>query len=387
MKNFLLAVAAAIMFHSGCCQTNSLTNPITIKQKFVGVDGHNMHYQFAGTGNPVVVFESGVTDGGSSWTPVFSEVARFTKAVSYDRMGLGSSDTTSAPRSFKQIAIELHSLLHNAQISPPYILVGHSMAGPMIRAFAHLYKDEIAGMVFIDCMTEYDIDGFPKDSIQKFVPPESTGKLTPQQAELNLLRQEVLSGFSELHSFGTLPEVPIHVFVGQKKIFPAVVNNRIEWYRQLVSNQNQTSLTVLPLSSHYIHRDYPGLVVSTLRQMIFPNAETELQKILQEKGVDSTIVRYKKMKTSYPHELVAEGLLNKLGYDALTRGDSVDAIKLFRLNVVMYPNSFNTYDSLAEALMKSGNVTDAIKNYKKSLQLNPENINARRMLQKIGTVK
>lgn len=314
MKNFLLAFVAAITFHSGGSQIKSFSNTIVIKQKFVEVDGHHMHYQLAGNGRVTVVFEAGATDGLSSWTPVFSEVARFAKAVSYDRMGLGSSDTATSSRSFKKIAMELHGLLQNAKISPPYILVGHSMAGPIIRAFAHLYKDEIAGMVFIDCMTEYDIEGLPEDSLQKFVPPEALGKLTPQQAELNLLRKEVLSGFSELRSLGPLPEVPIHVLVGQKKIFPVVVNNRIEWYKQSVSNQNQTSLTVLPLSSHYIHRDYPGVIVSAIKQIAYPNAETELQKVLQEKGVDSAIARYKKMKSIYPSELMAEGLLNKLGY-------------------------------------------------------------------------
>jgi hypothetical protein len=157
MKNFQLAVVCAFFFTTDTFSQTVALNQELIQQKFSVVDGHRMHYQVAGNGSPTVVFESGVTDDAQSWSPVFTEVARFTRTVSYDRLGLGSSDTATTPRSFKQIATDLHSLLHNAQISPPYILVGHSMAGPTIRAFAYLYKEEIAGMVFIDCMTEYDI--------------------------------------------------------------------------------------------------------------------------------------------------------------------------------------------------------------------------------------
>jgi len=112
-----------------------------------------------------------------------------------------------------------------------------------------------------------------------------------------------------------------------------------------------------------------------------------LQKILKQKGVDSTIAQYKKMKTIYSPGLITEGLLNKLGYVELNQGDFQGAIKLFLLNVEMYPNSFNTYDSLAEAYMKNGNIQAAIKNYKRSLQLNPANKNAIRTLQNIETMK
>jgi len=357
-------------------------------EKYVDVDGHKMHCQVAGVGSPTVVFEGGVTDNSNSWNPLFADVAKFTRAVSYDRMGLGASDTTSTPRSFKQIASELHSLLHNANVLPPYILVGHSMGGGIIRAFAHLYKTEIAGMVFIDCMTEYDIKGMPKDSLEKNLPPESVSRrATPQESELYLLRTEVFAGFPEMRSFDVLPDVPVDVFVGQKNTYPLVVNNRIEWYQKSISNQMQSTLTILPAASHYVHRDYPGLIVWAILKMVFPNPDIELERVLQNKGVDSCIARYKKMKAVYPAELIGEGTLNKLGYIAMGRGDFQGAVKLFELNVAMYPYSFNTYDSLGEAYASTHNKKEAIKNYNKSLELNDANKNAAEMLAKLKTMK
>ena len=364
--------------------SQKIKTPAVISNKYVLVDGHKMHFQVAGVGSPTVVFEGGVTDNLNSWNPVFTEVVKFARAVRYDRMGLGASDTTTAPRSFKQIATELHTLLQNAKLYPPYILVGHSMGGPLIRAFTHMYKNEVAGMVFIDCMTEFDIIGMPNDSVEKNLPPELFARrATPQEAELYLLRTEVLSGFPEIRSFDPLPNIPVHVFIGQKNIYPDVANNRMEWYLKSVSNQNISSLTVLPVSSHYIHRDYPGLIVSAIHQMMFRNPDTELKKILQEKGVDSCLAHYKRMKAIYPGGYITEGTLNKLGYDLVRQKDSSGAIKLFLLNTIMYPNSFNVFDSLGEAYMNAGNKNEAIKNYNRSLELNPANNNAQTMLKKL----
>ena len=384
MKKLLIFFLAISFFSTFRLYSQKTKTPGVIFDKYVLVDGHKMHYQVAGTRSPTVVFEGGVTDNLNSWNPVFTDVIKFAKAVRYDRMGLGASETTTTPRSFKQMATELHSLLQNAKLYPPYILVGHSMGGPLIRAFVHLYKKEVAGMVFIDCMTEYDVNGYPKDSIEKNIPPEAVSRRsTPEEAELYLLRTEVLSGFPEIRSFDPLPDIPIHVFIGQKNTFPLAVNNRMEWYQKSISNNTESSLTILPASSHYIHRDYPGLTVSAIRHMMFKNPDAELSKVLKEKGVDSCIALYKKMKIIYPDGCITEGTLNKLGYDLMRKKDFKGAIKLFLLNTTMYPNSFNVFDSLGEAYMNAGNKNEAIKNYNRSLELSPANKNAQTMLKKL----
>jgi tetratricopeptide (TPR) repeat protein len=75
--------------------------------------------------------------------------------------------------------------------------------------------------------------------------------------------------------------------------------------------------------------------------------------------------------------------MNAFGYELL-RSDQVDeAIEVFKFNVEQFPNSFNVYDSLGEAFMKNGDKDLAIQNYKKSLELNPENNNAVEMLKRL----
>ena len=97
-----------------------------------------------------MVFESGMGASCLSWTLVQPRVARFARAVSYDRAGHGWSDPAREPRTAHQIAQELHTLLDAAGNPGPYVLVGHSFGGYVSQAFAHMYRDEVAGMVLVD---------------------------------------------------------------------------------------------------------------------------------------------------------------------------------------------------------------------------------------------
>ena len=93
---------------------------------------------------------------------------------------------------------------------------------------------------------------------------------------------------------------------------------------------------------------------------------------------------YRKIKKDTPlNAVVAENRLNTLGYALIQQKKLAEAIALLKLNVEFYPKSWNTYDSLAEAYMNAGEKELAIANYKKSLELNPQNTNGREMLKKL----
>jgi Flp pilus assembly protein TadD len=80
---------------------------------------------------------------------------------------------------------------------------------------------------------------------------------------------------------------------------------------------------------------------------------------------------------------VDERMLNEIGYRLLGNNKTREAVKVFELNVKLYPNSANVYDSLGEALLKAGNKELALKNYEKSLELNPENASAKKVLEEL----
>lgn len=94
--------------------------------------------------------------------------------------------------------------------------------------------------------------------------------------------------------------------------------------------------------------------------------------------IDAAILNYYKLKKEQPkkYNFNDENELNNLGYQLINDSRVEDAIKIFDLLVTEFPNWFNSYDSLGEAYLLSGNTELAIKNYKKSLELNPKNENA-----------
>jgi len=103
-----------------------------------------------GSGSPTVVFDSGWGDWAPAWSKVQPEVAKWTRACSYDRAGTGFSEPGPMPRTSVRIAKELRTALHRAGISGPYILVGSAFGGDNVRTFADLYMNEVAGLVLDD---------------------------------------------------------------------------------------------------------------------------------------------------------------------------------------------------------------------------------------------
>ena len=114
------------------------------------LSGCKIHLNQQGTGGPAVILESGIAASSLSWLHVQPRVAEFTTVCSYDRAGLGWSTGSYKPNAPEEIVSRLHQLLQLSGVAPPYILVGHSFGGLVIRAFAHVYGAEVAGLVFVD---------------------------------------------------------------------------------------------------------------------------------------------------------------------------------------------------------------------------------------------
>jgi pimeloyl-ACP methyl ester carboxylesterase len=123
--------------------------------QLVDIGGYRLHIQCVGTGSPTVVLDAGLGGSSLDWSLVQPELGRSTRVCAYDRAGMGWSERSPYPRTPRQIADELHTLLTNAGIAGPYVLVGHSLAGKNVRLFALAHPDEVAGMVLVDARSEY----------------------------------------------------------------------------------------------------------------------------------------------------------------------------------------------------------------------------------------
>jgi pimeloyl-ACP methyl ester carboxylesterase len=142
--------------HSAFYGFTQLNDSCITKPSEVLVDagGHKLHMDIQGAGSPVVIFENGSGDFSFIWSLVQPEIAKLTKTVSYDRAGFACSEQGPLPRTGRQICWELHMALKNAGVDPPYILVGQSFGGFIVRAFARYYPGEVEGMVLVEAVQE-----------------------------------------------------------------------------------------------------------------------------------------------------------------------------------------------------------------------------------------
>jgi pimeloyl-ACP methyl ester carboxylesterase len=111
--------------------------------------------------------ESGAGDFSFDWELVQTQVARFTRVCSYDRAGYAWSDPGPTPRTMRQIAFELHKGLLKAGIEGPYILVGHSLGGAIVRTYVSQYPKEVTGMVLVDSVHEEGLIGITDRTTKK----------------------------------------------------------------------------------------------------------------------------------------------------------------------------------------------------------------------------
>ena len=160
----------------------------------VDIGERRLHLVCTGKGAPTVVFESGLGEGWYSWALVQNEVARKVRACSYDRSGIGFSDPDPAERSFARLNADLHELLTRAGEKPPYLLVGHSLGGLMVRTYAKRYPSEVAGLVLADSSHE--------DS-RRHAPPE----ILEAQEQARARRREQLK---QWHASGKFEEMGFH---------------------------------------------------------------------------------------------------------------------------------------------------------------------------------
>jgi pimeloyl-ACP methyl ester carboxylesterase len=129
------------------------TPPLAPPGRLIDLGGWRLHLTCSGEakpGQPAVILEAGAGDFSVDWSLVQPGVAQFARVCSYDRAGSGWSDLGPRPRTLHQIVWELHTLLDKATMKSPYVLVGHSYGGWIVRLYASTYPNEIAGMVLVE---------------------------------------------------------------------------------------------------------------------------------------------------------------------------------------------------------------------------------------------
>jgi pimeloyl-ACP methyl ester carboxylesterase len=273
--------------------------------QLVDVGGYKMHIDCMGQGTPTIILDSGLGDSFISWQQVQSKIAQSVRVCSYDRAGLGYSDSSPRPRTSKDFAEELHTLLHNAGILSPYVLVGHSMGGFDVRLYASLYRSEVAGMLLVDsshpeqqkylppALNDMDATWLREQEFMEFTMPFGVPRLLgfcgndaeARAAECNF--HNAREGVAELKAVsesaaqaataGTLGDMPLAVLSEDPdKPQPDLPEDLIKpasdaWQQmqdELAHLSTRGTRVIAKNSGHFIQLDRPDIVIEAVRKVV-----------------------------------------------------------------------------------------------------------------------
>jgi pimeloyl-ACP methyl ester carboxylesterase len=157
--------------------------------QLVDVGGYSLHIHCTGAeGGPTVVVDAGNGDFSVTWSGIQREVEKSARICTYDRAGYGWSDPSPHPRTASHMANELHQLLVNADVKPPYILVGHSLGGLTVRVYASLYPDQVAGMILVDAGHEDQLQRLPPEYLRLYRQQQSYFSVLGFMSRFGILR-------------------------------------------------------------------------------------------------------------------------------------------------------------------------------------------------------
>ena len=156
--------------------------------QMIDVGGHALHVRSAGEGELAVVFESDEGAWSTHWGRLPEDVSSVTLSIAYDRAGLGWSESGPPPRDAEAVARELHQLLARVAPGVPVVLVGHGTAAHALRAYAHRYPFETAGLVLVDPLHDGFVDRLQREQIPTVTPSQTLMRISSICGSFGLLR-------------------------------------------------------------------------------------------------------------------------------------------------------------------------------------------------------
>jgi pimeloyl-ACP methyl ester carboxylesterase len=253
--------------------------------RFIDIGGKQQHIRVKGTGKPTIVFVTGLAEPLTNFDSIQNEMSKLTTTFSYDRAGLGKSEAIPVERSIDNIAQELEWLLLKSRIQPPYLLVGHSLGGMIIRYYNYLYPDRVIGLLLIDPASEKYDDEVRKglslkeietmDSLDYVMVPWTRDEAVPLAIRSEY--QNFKTKDKELVRNTNFPiNKPVTVISSSRysdiekreQLSQREVDIWVRLHNDWTKDAPQLRHLTTDKSGHYIHNEDPGLVIKELQLML-----------------------------------------------------------------------------------------------------------------------
>ena len=259
-------------------------NEVNQSTRTIDMDGRCLVLTECGRGSPAVVLETGLGAESEEWSRVQAMLAPLTRVCRYDRAARGASDVAPQPRSALDLVEDLRVLLRRADVMPPYVMVGHSLGGLLVRLFAHRHREQVAALVLVDAMHEDQFAVFAPA-----FPPPSAG----EPAGLTETREFWTRGWRDWHStqegldlvasceqaraIDSLGDLPMHVlsagtFLNQLLV-PEAGRPRLQgmWddlQQRLARLSTRSTHSTCLSGGHFLQREAPHQVAAAVAGMV-----------------------------------------------------------------------------------------------------------------------
>ncbi len=239
----------------------------------VDIGGRRLSLEGRGHGRPAVLLEQGMNETQMSWGTIPAAVAPYTTVYSYDRAGRGDSDPAPVPRTALDLVVDLHALLSAAAIPPPYVLVGQSFGGLIVRVYASRYPDAVAGLVLVDPTHE------ATRSLLAHLPADQQAELEALLWPPNAEGIDRVASEAQLRAAPPLRPMPLQVLTRTPGRTPppdwlsaelagALEAGVLRLHGELARSVPGGQHRVAQRSGHYIQRDEPKVVLDAIRDVV-----------------------------------------------------------------------------------------------------------------------
>lgn len=270
-----LAAATAALVGPGMYDTMSFRN----SGQHVDIGGRALFLRCQGTGSPTVVLEHGLGSDATAWRTVQEAVAEETRVCVTSRAGMGFSDPIPGDetRTAQDALEDLVSALDGADVSGPYVLVGHSFGGFVVRLFVDEHPDDVVAMVLVDSSHEEQTER-QAQLLEQLLSPEAWAEIS-QAGEVgaNPERMGVEASGTQVAAAGKLGDLPLivleaggHDLQEQDEVQQAMADLWSTLQGELASLSTNSAHIVVPDSGHFIQTEQPDVVIDAIRSAIEP---------------------------------------------------------------------------------------------------------------------
>lgn len=246
----------------------------------IDVGGYKLAYRCYGQGTPTVIIEAGGGDrpiASLTWSAVTQEVQNTTRICLYNRV--------AGVRTSQDIAEDLHFLLSQIPVPGPYILVGHSIGGYHVRVYAHLYPEDVAGVILVDTTAPDSVMAFAT-AYPTYSPDESPGVTNYRVSDVNAFPTPDIDGLDfnasdeQVRQAGSLGDIPLIVISARidpdQWIIPGfssedtdrITATMLKLQSDLATLSSQGVFMVANTSKHFISLHEPQIIIDAITQMV-----------------------------------------------------------------------------------------------------------------------